>query len=387
MRHMVYQPDDWSTVYRPGASSTTEMKLVKFKYVPNGECEYEPDFDLTWSQLNKNVDIRIDEDYVYAGEDNYKEIVARQLIHVIDYRIDEGAYEGTIDLTDWTYTPTDYEQGALMNTGNRESNLLPNGLYYLHEVTSCMHLTFDMNAWKNGEEFDDTVRFINGNGDYIMDKNFEEDSSKPWACNDSAPPPWSSTIPVESNGFGVLAASGAGAVSFALLAPDGTGVDYFTVAGEYGGKKSGDLIIDNESAFDGLLVPAVYEDWEDVWKEGPGMWWVGMDSTKGIITSNPVNVAGTTPSEFSVTQNVPNPFNPTTIIEFQIPRPSHITLKIFNMLGEEIKTLAENNYPAGSHTLTWNGTDNAGIEVTSGVYFYRLQSENFVESKKLIFLK
>ena len=379
---MVVQPDDWSTVYRPAStSSKTEIKLLKFKYVPNGECEQVPNFEVEWSQLNNRTDTRIDKDYVYVGESNHKEIVPRQLIHVIDYRAAEGVYEAAIDLTDWSHSPDDYENGGLMTMGNRESNLLHNGLYGLHDVCNCERLMFDMNAWKNGDEFDDTVRFINGNGDYIYDHNFEEDSAKPWVCNDCAVPDWSSTWPVDSNGYSVLASSGIGAVSFSLLAPDGTGVSYFSIAGEYGGKKSGDLIIDNGSAYDGLLVPAVYEDWEDVWKEGPGMYWIGMDSMKGIITSQ-VNVASTTPSEFSVTQNVPNPFNPTTTIGFALPAASQVTIEVFNVAGQKVNTIANEFMSPGSHTVTW---DASGF--SAGVYFYTVKSGDFSKTMKMTLLK
>ena len=89
-----------------------------------------------------------------------------------------------------------------------------------------------------------------------------------------------------------------------------------------------------------------------------------------------------TPQEFSLSQNFPNPFNPETVIRYQLPKNSYVTLKVYTLLGKEITTLVSKELPAGSYSTEWNASS-----MPSGIYFYRLQAGNFVETKKLIVLK
>jgi hypothetical protein len=90
---------------------------------------------------------------------------------------------------------------------------------------------------------------------------------------------------------------------------------------------------------------------------------------------------------YSLTQNYPNPFNPETAIKYSIPQNGRVTVKIFNVTGNEIMTLVDKEMIAGSHEVKWNGKDNTGATVTSGVYFVKLSSGTYVETKKMMFLK
>jgi hypothetical protein len=94
------------------------------------------------------------------------------------------------------------------------------------------------------------------------------------------------------------------------------------------------------------------------------------------------SISNEIPTEYSLEQNYPNPFNPSTTISFSIPEVSFVTLKVFNSLGEEIETLVTKQLSAGSYKYDWNA-----INLPSGVYFYKLQTEKFVETKKMILLK
>ncbi len=98
------------------------------------------------------------------------------------------------------------------------------------------------------------------------------------------------------------------------------------------------------------------------------------------------NVASV-PQGFSLSQNYPNPFNPETQINFTIPRTLPVTLKIYNIRGQEVRTLVSGVRSAGTHTVRWNGLDNHGIKVASGVYVYSLRAGKFVETKKMTLLK
>ncbi len=99
---------------------------------------------------------------------------------------------------------------------------------------------------------------------------------------------------------------------------------------------------------------------------------------------DPVGLANelTKPIQFSLEQNYPNPFNPYTTISFLITEASFISLKVFNSLGEEIETLIAEELSAGKYKYDWNAD-----ELTSGIYFYKLQSKNSIETKKMILLK
>jgi flagellar hook assembly protein FlgD len=93
------------------------------------------------------------------------------------------------------------------------------------------------------------------------------------------------------------------------------------------------------------------------------------------------------PANFTLTQNHPNPFNPETEIGFQLPEAGQVVLKIYNTRGQEILTLADKQYEAGFHTLRWDGNDNYGDPVTSGIYLYRIRAGKFSQVKKMSLLR
>ena len=93
------------------------------------------------------------------------------------------------------------------------------------------------------------------------------------------------------------------------------------------------------------------------------------------------------PGAFRLYNNYPNPFNPTTVITFDLPAPSEVTLEVFNVLGQRVKTLIDQRQRAGHHRIEWNATDENGHAVASGVYFYRLTAEGFTASKKMTLVK
>ena len=85
---------------------------------------------------------------------------------------------------------------------------------------------------------------------------------------------------------------------------------------------------------------------------------------------------------YSLLNNYPNPFNPATIIKYQIPKLSFVTLKVYDVLGSEIATLVNEEKPAGSYEVEFNAAS-----LPSGIYFYRLQAGSFVETKKMVLMK
>jgi len=93
------------------------------------------------------------------------------------------------------------------------------------------------------------------------------------------------------------------------------------------------------------------------------------------------------PNSFALQQNYPNPFNPITEISYQIPKESFIDLVIFNLIGQKIKILENSLLQPGFYSVNWDGTDEKGISVPSGVYFYTISSESFQKTKKMLYLK
>jgi flagellar hook assembly protein FlgD len=90
---------------------------------------------------------------------------------------------------------------------------------------------------------------------------------------------------------------------------------------------------------------------------------------------------------FLLSQNYPNPFNPTTSIDYTLPKSSPVTLKIFNLLGQEIRTLVNEHQSAGTRTVVWDGQDHSGRQVSSGIYVYQLQAGNVVRSRKMLLVR
>lgn len=96
---------------------------------------------------------------------------------------------------------------------------------------------------------------------------------------------------------------------------------------------------------------------------------------------------GDLPTKFDLRQNYPNPFNPSTNIEFDVPKKAHIKLTIYNVLGQEVNTLVNEEMAPGKKSVTWNGDSQGGTKVSSGMYFYKLETEGFVSTKKMLLVK
>ena len=93
------------------------------------------------------------------------------------------------------------------------------------------------------------------------------------------------------------------------------------------------------------------------------------------------------PSAYGLCQNYPNPYNPQTQIAYQLPQAGEVSLKIYNIKGELVRTLVAEHKPAGSHTVLWDGRNQAGMEVSSGIYLYRMVSGEFRATKKMVMIK
>jgi hypothetical protein len=98
-------------------------------------------------------------------------------------------------------------------------------------------------------------------------------------------------------------------------------------------------------------------------------------------------VVSAIPTEFALKQNYPNPFNPTTTIKYQLPQDSKVTLVIYNTLGQVVRTLVNEDAKAGYYTMQWDGRNDAGTSVSTGMYIYRISAGNFTAVKKMTLMK
>jgi len=118
----------------------------------------------------------------------------------------------------------------------------------------------------------------------------------------------------------------------------------------------------------------------------PGVVYVVAGSAD-IITDVVEDGSQALPSSLSLKQNYPNPFNPVTIIKFNLTEPSNTKLTVYNILGQEVKQLLNKMLAPGSYDMTWDGTDETGQGMPSGVYMYRLTTDQFSQSRKMLLLK
>jgi hypothetical protein len=91
--------------------------------------------------------------------------------------------------------------------------------------------------------------------------------------------------------------------------------------------------------------------------------------------------------EFTLGQNYPNPFNPQTRISFYLRQPGEVSIKVYNILGQEVRDLVDGYYQNGEHKIVWDGKDDGGREVAAGIYFYQIKTENYTQAKKMALLR
>ncbi len=128
----------------------------------------------------------------------------------------------------------------------------------------------------------------------------------------------------------------------------------------------------------------VYAGKPDIWLVNfdglyfDGYCFVGVEETEDVKID---------PEDFSLYDNYPNPFNPETRISYSLPQVSHVKLEIFNILGQRIRMMVDEDQTVGNKEVTWDGKNEVGENVASGVYFYRLQAKDFVQTKKMVLIR
>jgi len=396
--------EDWITVGAPGIDpkdfdffyiairnqDAASCGLQNLKWVPGGDSEIQTDFGedglsdtfafLYWSSTGSSG-VTVDGDYIYTSDRNGTGTDPDSDFYIYDL---DGTQVEWIDLTDWFTSSEDMEAGGQMNGGPSYFSLR-DGMIFMNHYGCCLHMLVNPTGYLESGDTEDFFLWANDNGDYVLDHNFEETSARPWVCADFNVGPYIYTYVADANHFSVGIGYDAGAVSFGLLAPDGTGLGYHSYAGETAGWKRSTLFVDADTPFDGIYCDNMqtggpHYEWDED-KADVGIFFIGHDSITGVITSG-VGVEEDTPAAFSVAQNSPNPFNPATTISFSLAEAGNVNVEVYNVAGQKVDTIANGFMNAGSHSVVWDASD-----FSAGVYFYTVKSDGFSRTMKMTLLK
>ncbi len=268
--------------------------IQKYKWISNGEAELQAGFGEKdgysgfFHSLSVDLPgVLLDGDYLYTCDENHKISDNPDAeFYIYDY---SGRLVDEIDLSGWWSSPDDFEQGGQMN-GGPTSFFCRHSKVFLSSHYSCINQIIDPIRYIESGNKNDFYIWTNVNGDYFLDRNFEETAQFIWVCNDYNVAPYTFNITSDDNLFSLcpVYVDLFKPVSFGLLAPDGTGLGYFTFSGDKYFNNRGCFYIDSGTPYDGMYCD--YVRWynphfdADFDKNNPGLYYVAHDSIEGIIT-------------------------------------------------------------------------------------------------------
>jgi len=376
------QPDNFNFFYTEfGSPATNKVKGVgKLQRVPNGLSQpvttwgADGNGKTTWTSVwDSDAGCVTDGDLLYTLDNAYHGYNdSKPLADFIYIDATDGSIIKRVDMTPFWSDLNDLNIGAQLNGGPNGFEMRK-GMILLNCHCSCIKQMVDPTLEK-----DEFYKWSNENGDYVLDHNWLPTDARKWACNDYKVGPYTYHLSPDANLFSVAPSFDVGAVSFGLLGPDGTGIGYFPFAGETANWKRWSIFVDYNSPFDGIYTDN-YSSADS--SQQAGIWFVAHDSVKGTI-SNQTSVATAAPAVFAVAQNTPNPFNPTTTINFTLAKAGKVTVDIYNAAGQKVDTVANTTMNAGSHSVVWNAQRNS-----AGVYFYTVKAGSAAKTFKMTLLK
>ncbi|MFC1509219.1 hypothetical protein ACFL60_06045, partial [Candidatus Omnitrophota bacterium] len=249
-----FTPTDKSKFFKAGLNNNGAYVTMAWTWVPNGESEKNLDWgedgEMNFSVLHSPTwefgpgIISDGGDYLLMANGDLGGMTTESEIVYVD--VTDGSEVQRLDIADWYVSIEDGEGGGQSSSGPAELNIWGNTIITGAHST-CMNLLVDILF----EDEEEAVLWANDNGDYTGDHNFEEDSERPWMCNDYNVGPYKYNIAIGEQGFSVFPSFDMGAVSFGNYAPDGTGLGYKALAGETAAQKYDTEIISYGSAYDG----------------------------------------------------------------------------------------------------------------------------------------
>ena len=147
-------------------------------------------------------------------------------------------------------------------------------------------------------------------------------------------------------------------------------------------------VIDSDG--DGFSNGEELQDPDGAWQNGqPAPGDPSLVTNPGSPDDFPTSIAvlSTLPNKFELANNYPNPFNPSTTIEFSVPEQTDVKIAVFDVTGTLVTELVSEVFGAGTYRTVWNAKDNFGSHVASGLYIYRMSAGNFTQAKRMIFVK
>jgi hypothetical protein len=268
--------------------------------------------------------------------------------------------------------------------------------------SSCLYQFADFtNILVDPEDNTDFIVWENRNGDYYLDTNSSPDAAHPWECYgfpDTTPGvaigqmgASIGEVTLDKYNWVFVSIVESSLKEAAVFTPDGTGVGEIlkfadTVCDVFDNKSA--KYIQNGGKYDGLYTsgssfePKSYGKITVTGYHPDDTWYAAADTYRGVIGTGQVAVEEDAVNAFSVAQNAPNPFNPTTTINFTIPKAGNVTMDVYNVAGQKVATLANGYMNAGTHSVVWNA---AGF--SAGVYFYTVKTGEFSKTMKMTLLK
>jgi len=285
-------PGDFSRYYVTVKNPEKQLfKIGRFRWVPGGQAELDTSFGTEgysdqYESPGISTGVITDGTYLFTADDNHVS-TSDPLSRFFWYDYD-GTLLRSVSLADWWCSQDDLDRGGQMNGGPNTFDI-SNGKVFLGGHVSCLNQMVDPGRYMATGSLDDFFAWSNANGDYVLDKNFEETAQIPWACNDYNVAPYKYSFSADDMLFSQSCVYDIGEVSFGLLAPDGTGIGYFAFAGETNGWKKGSLFLDGGTPYDGIYCDnmqtgGTHYDW-DKSRVDPGIFFVAHDSMRGIITT------------------------------------------------------------------------------------------------------
>ncbi|MHB9027533.1 MAG: T9SS type A sorting domain-containing protein [Candidatus Latescibacterota bacterium] len=380
IRQYLVQPDDYKYFFVDILEKTKGI-IGKYERVPNGKSILVSgwgtnegySFFHSGTALNAGGGIAIVDDKIIKATYDRDNAAANTALYYLDWS--DGSVIKQIDLADRWFSLEDQAAGGQYSGGPGQV-FAKNKMVFLSTFNACYREMIDPSI----EDTDEFVKWGNDNGDYVGDHNFDPGAKLKWVCFDYNVQPYAYTTHADANLFSSFGAYDMGAVSFGLIAPDGTGLGYYSYVGETAGYKQGNLYCDYGSAYDGIYTD-IASSYDKKKVAGIGTWFIGHDSIKGTIGTQ-IGVKDSAPATFAVAQNTPNPFNPSTTISFTLAKAGRTTVEVFNAAGQKVDTILNANLSAGSHSATWNASKRS-----AGVYFYTVKNGEFSKTMKMTLLK
>lgn len=400
----LFDPNDYNIFYQC-AQKIKEKKDTMFKwtFVSGGDAVLDPTWlgwdNLTWedngvgaAEWSQKPSCYTDGNYIYIHSPG---------LHVLDLewnRLRCVSFDGNVvmdkPMHEW-YMPNDkdpqaYVNGAFHHIFSRN----PNELFLLSYSSCLMQMINTSRLVNDPNDETDMVMFSNSNGDYFMDSGYSSSliptGYSPWFClanrttgefNDIR----RDSIAIDSNGFSVIGCSFYGMNSFGVMTQDGTAIGYMAFADDKFSNQAingGGQLCDNGSAYDGLYFAGPFATTQDRWENTCQTYFTAFDSFGGKIEFLTDSVKENAPSEFKVSQNSPNPFNPSTSVSFTIPREGKVKAEVFNISGQKVATLLNGEVTSGRHSIVWNASG-----VSAGTYFCMINYGNVNRTVKMTLVK